>query len=238
MLRKYLAFFGGRHLGAFSVRSPWHSMASRGQTALVVTALAPKEEHTDRSARKPHVDEKSRFFPVYFEGRRPSETWKLGKIRWFPNVSHISLAGKSIDAQKRNCTKGHQIGAKARGKLRKNPAENDWKINKRVFLYSENVIGCYWAYYVAACLSFSLCTSLPLFEFLAGMNPSSEVIGHIGSCAKAYVYYNDLWLYDFEKARTLISRAITMESVTFCRTFHRETIKKIWVCVNIGYPSK
>lgn len=51
VLRKYLAFFGGRHLGAFSVRSPWHSMASRGQTPLVVTALAPKEEHTDRSAR-------------------------------------------------------------------------------------------------------------------------------------------------------------------------------------------
>lgn len=235
VLRKYLAFFGGRHLGAFSVGSPWHSMASRGQTPLVVTAQggAYRWERLE-----PHVEQVPGFFPVDFEGRRPSETWKLGRYTWFPNVSHISLAGKSIDAQKRNCTKGHQIGAKARGKLRKNPAENDWKINKRVFLYSENVIGCYWAYYVAACLSFSLCTSLPLFEFLAGMNPSSEVIGHIGSCAKAYVYYNDLWLYDFEKARTLISRAITMESVTSCRTFHRETIKKIWVCVNIGYPSK
>jgi len=171
VLRKYLAFFGGRHLGAFSVRSPWHSMASRGQTPLVVTALAPKEEHTDRSARS-LMWWKVQVFSGLLWRTTPFRNMEIGKIRWFPNVSHISLAGKSIDAQKRNCTKGHQIGAKARGKLRKNPAENDWKINKRVFLYSENVIGCYWAYYVAACLSFSLCTSLPLFEFLAGMNPS------------------------------------------------------------------
>ena len=234
VLRKYLAFFGGRHLGAFSVRSPWHSMASRGQTALVVTAQGGAY---GSERRKPHV-EKVQVFSGILWRTTPFRNMEIGEDTMVSQCSHISLAGKSIDAQKRNCTKGHQIGAKARGKLRKNPAENDWKINKRVFLYSENVIGCYWAYYVAACLSFSLCTSLPLFEFLAGMNPSSEVIGHIGSCAKAYVYYNDLWLYDFEKARTLISRAITMESVTFCRTFHRETIKKIWVCVNIGYPSK